>query len=210
MTTKTEICSCGHERKEHKNDYYMMGSQKIVEEDVCWHKEGNYYNCSCKKFTPQTPEDKKPKVFIERAEPLTIEGIRAICMNDEDYAKYRKDKTSGDFCLSDKILSRVNQVNEHFKELDKRKLPYDIRERALMTSLPLVIQNDVKEFVRRLKSKFKDGCGMGFTWNDQDATCGDDFEYEGKIKVILCSTCLEKIKEIDKLCGSKLSGEKDA
>ena len=35
----------------------------------------------------------KPRVYIERAEPLTREGIKAICMSDEDYKKYRKDKT---------------------------------------------------------------------------------------------------------------------
>ena len=36
--------------------------------------------------------ENKPKVFIERAEPLTKEGIKAICMTDEDYEKYCNDK----------------------------------------------------------------------------------------------------------------------
>ncbi len=31
---------------------------------------------------------KKPKVFIERAAPLTVEGIKAICGTEEEYVKF--------------------------------------------------------------------------------------------------------------------------
>jgi len=34
----------------------------------------------------------KPKVYIERVEPLTIEGIRAICLPDKEYEEYCKKK----------------------------------------------------------------------------------------------------------------------
>ena len=54
-----------------------------------------------------------PKVFIERAEPLTREGIRAICMSDEDYEKYRKDKTR-DTQSQDNIF--IRHIQSHLKE----------------------------------------------------------------------------------------------
>ena len=160
MTTKTEICSCGHEKKWHDGSAPELCFCKFIDKTENWEMpeeaKKRYLEvgitelavCSCKKFTPQsqdlvsgkgkkekikpipsfhpdtqTPEDKKPKVFIERAEPLTIEGIRAICMNDEDYAKYRKDKTSGNFCLSDKIFVETTG------------------------SIEVIDQEDVKEFV---------------------------------------------------------------
>ena len=33
-------------------------------------------------------EQEKPEVFIERAAPLTTEGIRAICGTDEEYKEF--------------------------------------------------------------------------------------------------------------------------
>ena len=41
-------------------------------------------------------------------------------------------------------------------------------------------------------SKLKQGCGKEFIFYDNDVTCGDDFEYEGEVKVILCEECSTK------------------
>ena len=89
---ETETCAnCGHLEENHFDDDFNGNG--------C-HFEYYSRRCPCKKFTPQT---QSPKVFIERAEPLTIEGIRAICMSDKDYDKYRKEKDLRG-SLSDKIL----------------------------------------------------------------------------------------------------------
>ncbi|MFA6023585.1 MAG: hypothetical protein WC781_05845, partial [Candidatus Pacearchaeota archaeon] len=44
------------------------------------------------KLKEESKKAEENKVFIERAEPLTIEGIRAMSLSDEDYEKYRKKK----------------------------------------------------------------------------------------------------------------------
>jgi predicted CopG family antitoxin len=82
---------------------------------------------------------KSPKVFIERAEPLTIEGIRAICMDDEDYEKYREEKDQ-EGSLSEKIIL-------YYKD---RKL-----------GKPLLRVEDVRSTVKKLKELIEN-------WNFKD------------------------------------------
>lgn len=47
-------------------------------------------------------------VYIERAEPLTTEGIKAICMNDKDYAEHCKKRNTQDTKGCGKYFSKVN------------------------------------------------------------------------------------------------------
>jgi len=44
----------------------------------------------------QSKTDRPKGVFIERAEPLTPEGIKAICMNDKDYEEHCKKRNAED------------------------------------------------------------------------------------------------------------------
>ena len=84
---------CGHDKFFHERKVADYNDKKIGECTAEMGDEGEEYYCHCKKFKPVQSPETKPRVYIERAEPLTREGIKAICMSDEDYKKYRKDKT---------------------------------------------------------------------------------------------------------------------
>ncbi|MFA5396817.1 MAG: hypothetical protein WC346_12490, partial [Methanogenium sp.] len=57
----------------------------------------------------------------------------------------------------------------------------------------------IKEMIEKVLSILKEGCGVNFVLEEQDCICGDDFEYEDKVKVLLCELCLDKIKRIELL-----------
>jgi len=48
------------------------------------------------------------------------------------------------------------------------------------------------------EEKLKQGCGKEFIFCDNDANCGDDFEYEEKVKVILCLECKARFEGFQK------------
>ena len=67
-------------------------------------------------------------------------------------------------------------------------------------------EKSIKEMIEKVLSILKEGCGVNFVLEEQDCICGDDFEYEDKVKVLLCELCLDKIKRIELL--SKIGEEK--
>ena len=54
-------------------------------------------------------------------------------------------------------------------------------------------------------SILKEGCGINFVLEEQDCMCGDDFEHNEQVKVLLCPVCLDKINRIKLL--SKLEDD---
>ena len=60
-------------------------------------------------------------------------------------------------------------------------------------------EKSIKEMIEKVLSILKEGCGVNFVLEEQDCICGDDFEYEDKVKVLLCELCLDKIKRIELL-----------
>jgi len=62
----------------------------------------------------------------------------------------------------------------------------------------------LKKIERKIISTQKDGCGIEFILDGRDVFCGADFEYKGQVKVVLCSCCLDKIKEIKKIFQEEL------
>lgn len=50
-------------------------------------------------------------------------------------------------------------------------------------------ENVNKEIDTLHKQKVLKGCGKGFEFYGNDVECGEEFEYKGKCKVILCSEC---------------------
>ena len=101
----------------------------------------------------------------------------------------------------------------------KNKIPQEIRDEvSQMTKTPQQIRNEeptgyrrgfidghkeaeksIKEMIEKVLSILKEGCGVNFVLEEQDCICGDDFEYEDKVKVLLCELCLDKIKRIELL-----------
>ena len=99
------------------------------------------------------------------------------------------------------------------------KIPQEIRDEvSQMTKTPQQIRNEeptgyrrgfidghkeaeksIKEMIEKVLSILKEGCGVNFVLEEQDCICGDDFEYEDKVKVLLCELCLDKIKRIELL-----------
>ena len=56
-----------------------------------------------------------------------------------------------------------------------------------------------------IKEQIKEGCGKEFIFYNNDATCGEDFEYEGEVKVILCPKCKAQLKGYEQAEKEKVS-----
>jgi len=67
-------------------------------------------------------DKEESKVFIERAAPLTIERIRAVCGTEEEYSKYVKELTK-----------------------DKETLNWPWEDRELEKCISLLLNNDLKD-----------------------------------------------------------------
>jgi len=113
-------------------------------------------NCSCKKFKPQSQEQ-----FSRRASSQATPDTQTPEANSE-----LNTRTSGDFVLSDKLNIQVGSQDPDLYHWYK--------------------EEDVKEFVRRLKEMFK---GVVLSHRENE-----DGEY----------TYIHAHDEIDKLAGEKL------
>lgn len=47
--------------------------------------------------------------------------------------------------ISNQVKIFSKQIEEHFKELDKRKIEIDVREKTMLASAPLVFSSRLKE-----------------------------------------------------------------
>ena len=98
--------------------------------------------------------------------------------------------------------TKFNVLENHNKFVEITNLD------RLKAKLSILTEYDksIKEMIEKVLSILKEGCGVNFVLEEQDCICGDDFEYEDKVKVLLCELCLDKIKRIELL--SKIGEEK--